>query len=202
MSLDSKKTFEPSQREGSMWLDSRVVFAVMLAGLLLTACSDGSVAPTGTESGQALTASASPTHAIDLTCFAGPCDGAAGQVNVTPNTRPVANAAEGFGFAVEGQFNLRGAPPNTTYLVQRKVDFAVDGVCTGAAYVSFPIPQFAGPLVRLTTSPGGAGAAHFDLQLPGFADGSQFDVTFRLIEESPNANGTELRTGCVTVKVR
>jgi hypothetical protein len=121
---------------------------------------------------------------------------------VTPNARPVANAAEGFGFAVEGQFNVRGAPPNTTYLVQRKVDLAVDGNCTGAAYVTFPIPQSSGPLVQLTTSAGGAGAAHFDLQLPGFADDSQFDVTFRLIEDSPNPGGTELRTGCVTVTVR
>ena len=185
-----------------MSLDSRVVFTVMLGGLLLTACSDQSAGPTASQKGQELTVTASPTHAIDLVCFAGPCDGAAGQVNVTPNARAVANAAEGFGFAVEGQFNVHGAPPNTTYLVQRRVDFTVDGGCTGAAYVSFPIPQSAGPLVRLTTSPGGAGAAHFDLQLPGFADGAQFDVTFRVLEESPNAGGTELRTDCVTVTIR
>lgn len=185
-----------------MSLDSRMVFALMLGGLLLTACSDQEVAPTGTGGTRELTVSTSPTHAIDLTCFAGPCGGAAGQVNVTTNARPVSNAAEGFGFAVEGEVKVHGAPPNTTYLVQRRVDFTVNEVCTGAAYVTFPIPQFAGPLVRLKTSPGGAGAAHFDLQLPGFADESQFDVTFRLLEESPNAGGTELRTGCVTVTVK
>jgi hypothetical protein len=189
-----------------MSLDSRMVFALMLGGLLVSACSDGSLVPTGTQDGQGLTVSASPTHAIDLTCYTGPCGGASGQVNVTTNARPVAGGADGSGFAVEGEFKVHGAPPNTTYLVQRRADTNANGDCTGAAYVTFPIPQFAGPLVRLTTSPGGAGAAHFDLQLPSppfpFADGSQFDVTFRLYEESPNAGGTELRTECVRVTVK
>jgi len=173
-----------------------------LAFFVVTACSDEGPVPTAFNEGGILAVSASPTHALDLTCFAGPCEGAIGQVNVTTNTRPVGNAAPGFGFAVEGQFNLQGAPPNTTYLAQRRSDFAVDGTCTGAAYVSFPIPQSPGPLVQLTTSAGGAGAAHFDLQLPGFADDSQFDVTFRLIEDSPSPGGTEIRTGCVTVTIK
>lgn len=172
-----------------------------LAFMALVACSDEGAGPIASNEDGVLAATASPTHAIDLACFAGPCEGVIGQVNVTTNTRPVANAAPGFGFAVEGVFNVHGAPPGTTYLAQRRVDLAVDGICTGAAYVSFPIPQ-PGPLVELTTSAGGAGAAHFDLQLPGFADDSQFDVTFRLIEESPDPGGTDLRTGCVTVTVK
>ena len=185
-----------------MFNKSGVLGIALLDGLLLIACSDQEAGPTEVDGAQPLTVAASPTHDIELTCFAGPCEDAIGQVNVTTNARPVANAAEGFGFAVEGQFNVRDAPPNTTYLVQRRVDFAVDGTCTGTAYVSFPIPQLAGPLVQLTTSAGGAGAAHFNLQLPGFADESQFDVTFRLIEDSPDPGSTELRTGCVTVTVR
>ena len=172
-----------------------------LALLVLSACSDEGTVPTGFNEGGILAVSASPTHALDLTCFAGPCEGAIGQVNVTANARPVANAAPEFGFAVEGQFNIHGAPPNTSYLAERRVDFAVDGICTGVAYVTFPIPT-PGPLVLLTTSAAGAGAAHFTNQLPGFADNSQFDVTFRLIEDSPNPGGTEIRTGCVTVTVK
>lgn len=188
---------------------SAMLTATVAAGLLLTACADAPSAPRQAEPSQpaisasaaATSASAAATHAIRLTCFAGPCTGS-GYVNVTPNSRPVPGANEGFGFAVEGQFNVHGAPRNTTYLVQRRVDLLVNGICTGLAFVTFPIPQAPGPLVTLTTSPAGAGAAHFDLQLPGFADGSQFDVMFRLIESAPNAGGTELRTECVTVTVK
>lgn len=157
--------------------------------------------PVATTADKPIAASASPTHAIDLNCFAGPCEGAVGQVNVTTNSRPVANAAPGFGLAVGGVFTIHGAPPGTTYLVQRRVDFQIDGICIGATYVSFPVPT-PGPLVLLTTSAAGAGAAHFDNLLSPFADDSQFDVTFRLIEESPNPGGTDIRTGCVTVTVK
>jgi hypothetical protein len=166
---------------------------------LVIGCEE--IGPVATNEDKFITATASPTHAIDLACFAGPCAGTVGQVNVTTNSRPVANAAPGFGFAVEGVFTIHGAPPGTTYIVQRRVDFAIDGICSGATYVSFPIPT-PGPLVLLTTSAAGAGAAHFDNQLPPFADDSRFDVTFRLIEDSPNPGGTDIRTGCVTVTVK
>lgn len=186
----------------------RAITAIALqlaVGILVVGCNDSPTdagrSMTSEHEGGGLAVSASPTHALDLTCFAGPCEGAIGHVNVTANARPVTNAAPGFGFAVEGQFNIHGAPPNTSYLAERRVDFAVDGICTGASYLTFPIPT-PGPLVLLTTSAGGAGAAHFTNQLPGFADNSQFDVTFRLIEDSPSPGATEIRTGCATVTVK
>jgi hypothetical protein len=43
---------------------------------------------------------------------------------------------------------------------------------------------------------------HGELAPSGTPDGTLLDAVFGLIEESPNAAGTDLRTGCVTVTVR
>jgi len=171
---------------------------VVLAAVWSTGCGEQTL-PTASQQAGEVTLTASPTHGVDLTCFAGPCDGAAGNVNLTQNTRPVAGAAPGFGVALEGEYNVHGAPPNTTYLVQRSFDFILDGVCTGV-FITWPFLPFQPPgpdPVRLTTSAGGAGAAHFSLQIPFAPEGTQTEFVFRLIEESPNPGGTELRTECV-----
>ncbi len=142
-----------------------------------------------------LASNASPTHGVALTCFAGPCDGASGTVNFSAPARSVDGAAPGPGVVHEGVYTVHGAPPNTTYLLQRAVDFVeVDGACTGPFLTwPFPVP---GPLARLTTSPGGAGAAHFTFEFAAGTPGVPADIIFRLIEESPNPGGTEFRTAC------
>jgi hypothetical protein len=74
-----------------------------------------------------------------------------------------------------------------------------DGICqraagldswsAGPAFLLFP--------VTLTTDASGAGSAHVVNQNDVFADGSAFDVMFRV------SNGTtDLRTECVTVVVK
>jgi hypothetical protein len=146
---------------------------------------------------------ASPTHGLALTCFAGPCGGAAGTVNFSGPARPVVGAAPGFGVAHEGVYAVHGAPPNTVYLLQRAIDINVNGVCTGT-FITWPFPptQPMGdpsgpPPARLTTSPAGAGAAHFTFEFAGGNPALHGEIIFRLIEESPNPGGTELRTACV-----
>jgi hypothetical protein len=115
-----------------------------------------------------------------------------GHVDVSPT-------AEGRGtvFIAQGTASLHGALPNTTFTVQRAVDFTPnDGICTIA-----PAPP-AGwiTLTTLTTSEAGAGAAHFvrDAPPPG-PPGFQFDVIFRVISD----DGTQvLMSDCMTVTVK
>ena len=149
-----------------------------------------------------LASNASPTHGLALTCFGGPCGGAAGRVNFSAPARPVDGAAPGFGVAHEGVYAVHGAPPNTVYLLQRAIDINANGVCTGT-FITWPFPPTqptgdpAGPPpARLTTSPSGAGAAHFTFEFAGGNPALRADIIFRLIEESPNPGGTELRTAC------
>lgn len=169
----------------------------------ITGCSE-QIVPTESRGGTEVAVTASATHSLDLTCFAGPCDGATGNVNFTISLRPVRGAASGFGTSPEGVYNVHGAPSNTTYLAQRAFDPVLDGVCT-APFITWPFsPALPSgpPPVRLTTSTGGAGAAHFSAQIPIVPKGTEFDAVFRLIEESPNPGGTELRTECVRVTTR
>jgi hypothetical protein len=99
---------------------------------------------------------------------------------------------------VESEVNIHGALPNTTYAVQRAVDFnpadVANGVCTIA-----PGPPF-GWLTQgtLTTSPGGAGAAHVSGPRPP-KSGTQFNIIFRVI----NQDGSQLlMSRCMTITVK
>ena len=94
-------------------------------------------------------------------------------------------------FAVQVTVNIQGATPNTTFAVARAVDLNPDGVCTEASGWL--------PLGDLTTSPGGAGAAHFEVHRGApFLSGVRFDVVFRAV----GSDGTELRNECLTVTVK
>jgi hypothetical protein len=147
---------------------------------------------------------AGDTHGQLLTAVSGT---GTGIVNVTATAQPVAGTPAGFGFSVEGEVKVHDAPPNTTFLVQRKPDLNANGICEGLTFLTVPFPR-PGPLVTLTTSEDGAGAAHFSVQFPTkpdgspFPDGTQFDVMFRLLELSPTPNATELRTQCFTVTTK
>lgn len=179
---------------------------VSLAAVWAIGCGEQAM-PTAAQDGSDLPVLASVSTGVkglDLICFAGPCDGAAGLVNITFTQSPVPGAGPGFGISPLGVYTLRGAPPNTTYLVQRAFDPILDGICTGlmASWPYLPgVPPGPDP-VRLTTSSAGAGAAHVSIQIPFVAKGAAFDGVFRLIEESPNAGATELRTACVQVTTR
>ena len=94
-------------------------------------------------------------------------------------------------FAVQITVNIHGAAPNTTFTVARAVDLTPDGVCTMATGWL--------PLGDLTTSPGGAGAAHFEVHRGApFLSGVRFDAVFRAV----GSDGTELRSDCLTVTVK
>jgi hypothetical protein len=104
----------------------------------------------------------------------------------------IAPTAEDQGtFAVEVTVNVHDASPNMTYTVSRAVDVNPDGVCTLAS----------GWLINgpLDTSSAGAGAAHFEVHRGApFVSGVQFDAEFRVL----GADGSELRSECVTVTVK
>jgi hypothetical protein len=192
-----------AQKEENMTRALRLALSTVF---VLSACSSQTVNPvTATPVvGYRLTQGSKDAHGQLLTAVSGT---GTGIVNVTATAQPVAGTPDGFGFSVEGEVNVHGAPPNTTFLVQRKPDLNVNGICEGPAFITVPFPR-PGPLVTLTTSEDGAGAAHFSVQFPTelngspFPDGTTFDVMFRLLESSPSPGATELRTECFTVTTK
>jgi hypothetical protein len=96
-------------------------------------------------------------------------------------------------FDVQITVNIHGAAPDTEFTASRNVDFVADGICTGPTFAPFS-PAF-------TTSPGGAGSAHYEV-LRGpptlFVEGAQFDVSFRVV----GTDGTVLTSECFTVTVK
>jgi hypothetical protein len=162
------------------------------AAAVIAACSDERATPTDVALSPAAQFSGRGTHAIEMVAVVGSGSGA---VNVT------ATAEDQGTFHVQGQVHILGAAPATTYIVQRAPDLNVaDPACTGP-WISFPIPN-AGPIVTLTTSPAGAGAAHFELGVGGaFTSGTPFNVRFRLIDDLANPTSV-LMSPCVTVVVK
>lgn len=79
--------------------------------------------------------------------------------------------------------------PDSTPTVERRVDLNPDGVCTGTTWLTNG---------TITTSPGGAGAGHFEVERGApFVSGVQFDVQFQVI-----GNGTVLLSDCFNVTVK
>ncbi|MEO7359851.1 MAG: hypothetical protein ABI120_05955, partial [Gemmatimonadaceae bacterium] len=161
--------------------------------LAAAGCSaDQSVTPPPGVRALAVRSAGGSTHNIGLYAVMG---SGFGGVNVTPT-------AEDHGtFHVQGEVHIRGASPNTTYIVQRAPDLNVaDPTCTGP-WISFPIPN-PGPVVTLTTSTGGAGAAHFALAVGGaFVSGRSFNVRFRVIDSVLDPTSV-LMSDCITVTVK
>ena len=134
-------------------------------------------------------AHAQPGTHSELTAIAGQ---GAGRVEVSPTAHDV--AAPGT-FDVQGTVNLRGAMPNTVFMVLRRVDFNPDGSCTGALWMTLPPPNEQ----NLTTSSGGAGALHFEIvRAAPLLDGVRFDVEWRLT----GSDGSILESDCLTVTVK
>jgi hypothetical protein len=125
-------------------------------------------------------ARAEPGTQSELTAISGQ---GTGQVLVSPTAEDKPD------FAVQVEVNVRGMLPSGTFLVQRRVDRNPDGVCTGATWLTN------GPI---TTSQGGAGAAHFFVERGApFVSGTRFDVLFHVV-----GNGIELQSDCMTVTVK
>jgi len=189
---------------------------VLYAGAAACGTAPGSpTAPTGTLGvslgsqgfgSNASIRSATTTHGQKLTAVVGI---GSGIVNVTPTA-----AADG-SFSAQINVNVHGAPPNTTFFVQRAPEIgrpnSADGVCQRAAgvapwgppapnFVTFPLPA-TGPLVTLQTSAGGSGTVHIDFGAATILDGTQFDVMFRLVDDLTSPTN-DLRTGCFTVSVK
>lgn len=127
-------------------------------------------------------AQANPTTHETLTAISGQ---GAGEVSVSPTAKN-----EGTNL-FDGQVtvNIHGTAPDTVFTVSRSADFNPDGICTGTSFVPFA--------PALTTSAGGAGAAHYEVLrgLPNFPEGVQFDVSFRVA----GTDGTVLTSECFTV---
>jgi hypothetical protein len=108
-----------------------------------------------------------------------------GQVLVAPTS------ADQGTFAVEVTVNVHGAGPEVTFAVARAVDLNPDGICTMASGWL--------PLGDMTTSAGGAGAAHFEVHRGApFVSGVRFDAVFRAV----GTDGTVLLSSCLTVTVK
>jgi len=206
------------RKEGQMSRLSRACAIVIGGSVFALACSGPSGSPTAPNAALSAPAgwqgiasrgsshAASATHGQQLTAVVG---AGSGIVNVA------ATAAADGTFSAQINVNVHGAPPNTTFYVQRAPEVGrvngADGLCQRAAglppwgppapnFVTFPLPA-AGPLVTLQTSEGGAGAVHIDFGAATILDGTQFDVMFRLVD-SLTSPTNELRTGCFTVTAR
>lgn len=194
---------------------NRIVLLASFAALpgLVAGCSKASVTPTSPTVAAALIGSTgtsgrngtTSTHGVALAAVLGT---GTGTVNVTPTS-----AVDGFSAQIT--VNVHDAPPNTTFYVQRAPEIGrangADGICQRAAglapwgppapnFVTFPMPG-PGPLVTLQTSAGGSGATHIDFAAATIADGTAFDVMFRLVDDLTNP-ANDLRTGCFTVTVK
>jgi hypothetical protein len=192
--------------------------------LLLAACSaDRPTAPSSRPDdeavGQAANLSATSVHGrgwLQLVSVSGP---GRGRIRATPIEHPTTPG----NFAVHIEIEVRRAPPNTTYLIQRAPEVnppfginatTTDGFCQRgldippwstvtpprpASFLTFPVtvpPPSVPQLVTLTTDEKGRGELEFD-----FAAGAPFpafDVMFRLLEDSP-APRSVLISECTTM---
>src|SRR6266540_2123979 len=72
-------------------------------------------------------------------------------------------------------------------------DLTPDGSCTGTVRLLPGNPT-------LTTSAGGAGALHFEISSTTIADGTSFDVIWRVVDAATGA--TVLESACLTVTAK
>jgi hypothetical protein len=83
---------------------------------------------------------------------------------------------------------VRDLLPNRTYYVQRAVDTAVNGDCTGS---NWTMPT----LGTITTDDGGTGRAALSRPLPASLLGVEFDIHFRIAESAAATSGV-LESAC------
>jgi len=99
---------------------------------------------------------------------------------------------------VEDEVNIHNAVPDTTFLVQRAVDFAPADVANGICVIAPGLPFGWHTEGTLTTSPGGAGTVHISGSRPPLS-GTHFDLILRVVSK----DGTQLlMSRCMTVTVK
>jgi hypothetical protein len=192
----------------------RLIVLVTLA-IVAANCSteaDNPLRPAATSSGtRGSTDASTGTHGLRLTAVSGE---GTGIVNLT------STAGGDTSFVAQITFNVHGLAPNTTYYIQRASEFPAslgDVVYDGSCQRALGMPPFdavpplarfitfveAGAPIPLRTSAGGAGAVHMTNANDIFADGSAFDVMFRVVSDPASATpSTDLRTQCVTLQVK
>ena len=92
---------------------------------------------------------------------------------------------------------VRDLSPSTGYSLQRATDTALDGVCTGANWLTLGKGPTAEPIV---TDENGTGRAALWRDLSALAPGVAFDIHFRVIENA--TNHVALQSGCYRFVVR
>ena len=92
---------------------------------------------------------------------------------------------------------VRDLAPNTSYSLERAVDTARDGVCTGANWLTLGRGTVAQPIV---TDDDGTGRADLWRDLSAFAPGSAFDIHFRVVVAG--TTNVALQSGCYRFVVR
>lgn len=87
-------------------------------------------------------------------------------------------------FIIDLDVWVRDLAPNTSYLLQRAVDPIVDDDCASTAWLTLgkgTTPQ------SITTDDTGTGREHLFRSVAIFPPGSEFDIHFRVIEQSTSA---------------
>jgi hypothetical protein len=92
---------------------------------------------------------------------------------------------------------VRDLSPNTSYELQRAVDTALDGVCTGTTWLT--LGEGSDPQAIMTDDRG-TGRAHLWRDLSAFAAGAAFDIYFRVVEAGTTT--VVLHSGCYQFVVR
>lgn len=99
---------------------------------------------------------------------------------------------------IEAEASIHGALPNTTFLVQRAVDFNPADVANGVCTIALAPPFGWLTEGTITTSPGGSGTAHISGPRPP-SSGTRFNIIFRV----RNQDGTQLlMSSCMTLTVK
>jgi hypothetical protein len=135
-------------------------------------------------------ARADPLTHITLTTIHGQ---GSGTISLSPTAKDEVLNGVDLQFDVQVTVNIHGANPNTVFTVSRNPDFTVNGSCPSQNFLALN-PTF-------TTSAGGAGAAHYEVQRGPptlFVEGARFDVSFKVA----GSDGTLLTSECITVTVK
>ena len=137
----------------------------------------------------ATAALAEPGTQSELTAISGQ---GAGFVSVSATSQDHGN------LFIEDEVNVHDALPDTTFLVQRAVDFVPADVANGVCAIATGPPFGWNTEGTLTTSAGGAGAGHISGSRPPLS-GTQFDLILRVVSQ----DGTQaLMSRCMTVTVK
>lgn len=135
------------------------------------------------------TAFAEPGTQSELTAISGQ---GAGFVSISPTAQDQGN------LFVENEVNLHDALPDTTFTVQRAVDFAPADVASGVCRIASGPPFGWQTEGTFTTSAGGAGTLHISGSRPPLS-GTRFNLILRVLSQ----DGTQLlMSRCMTVTVK